>query len=97
MSQKPDSGSVGDISSRRVSSKLNGVAVKPTPSWVSAPDVNVVDCLFLFFFCGFQATLKPPAASLTLIADVLARIANSDGGLALFLQEKSVVAAQGER
>lgn len=49
------------------------------------------------FFCGFQAKFKPPAASLTLIADVLARIANADGGLALFLQEKNVVAAHGER
>ncbi|CAG12960.1 unnamed protein product [Tetraodon nigroviridis] len=44
-----------------------------------------------------QGTLNPPAASLTLIADVLARIANADGGLALFLQEKNVLMAHGER
>ncbi|XP_020492720.2 protein broad-minded [Labrus bergylta] len=40
---------------------------------------------------GQQAKLKSPAASLTLIADVLARIANTDTGLALFLYETNLV------
>ncbi|XP_037607377.1 protein broad-minded isoform X1 [Sebastes umbrosus] len=46
---------------------------------------------------GQQAKLKSPAATLTLIADVLARIANTDRGLALFLHEKNVVVAHSER
>ncbi|XP_054474046.1 protein broad-minded [Anoplopoma fimbria] len=46
---------------------------------------------------GQQAKLKSPAATLTLIADVLARIANTDRGLALFLYEKNVVVAHSER
>uniref|UniRef100_A0AAQ5YRS7 Protein broad-minded n=1 Tax=Amphiprion ocellaris TaxID=80972 RepID=A0AAQ5YRS7_AMPOC len=41
--------------------------------------------------------LKSPAATLTLIADVLARIANTDRGLALFLYEKNLVLAHSER
>ncbi|XP_076612190.1 protein broad-minded isoform X3 [Chaetodon auriga] len=44
-----------------------------------------------------QAKLKSPAATLTLIADVLARIANTDRGLALFLYEKNQVVAHSER
>uniref|UniRef100_A0A8C7Z9G3 Protein broad-minded n=1 Tax=Oryzias sinensis TaxID=183150 RepID=A0A8C7Z9G3_9TELE len=43
------------------------------------------------------STLKSPAATLILIADVLARIANTGRGLALFLYEKNVVGPQGER
>lgn len=86
---------VHKINKRHVLSKLNSITVKPIPSWVSALK-SAFDCLF-FFFCGFQAKFKPPAALLTLIADVLARIANADGGLALFLQEKNVVAAHGKR
>ncbi|XP_044024857.1 protein broad-minded isoform X2 [Siniperca chuatsi] len=46
---------------------------------------------------GQQAKLKSPAATLTLIADVLARIANTDRGLALFLYEKNLVVAHSER
>uniref|UniRef100_A0A3Q3WXC1 Protein broad-minded n=1 Tax=Mola mola TaxID=94237 RepID=A0A3Q3WXC1_MOLML len=46
---------------------------------------------------GQQAKLKSHVASLTLVADVLARIANTDRGLALFLQQKNVVAAHSER
>uniref|UniRef100_A0A8C4GKS5 Protein broad-minded n=1 Tax=Dicentrarchus labrax TaxID=13489 RepID=A0A8C4GKS5_DICLA len=46
---------------------------------------------------GQQAKLKSPAATLTLIADVLARIANTDRGLALFLYEKNLVLAHSER
>ncbi|XP_075893672.1 protein broad-minded isoform X1 [Nelusetta ayraudi] len=46
---------------------------------------------------GQQAHLKSPAATLTLVADVLARIANTDGGLALFLREGNAAAARGER
>uniref|UniRef100_A0AAX7U2X2 Protein broad-minded n=1 Tax=Astatotilapia calliptera TaxID=8154 RepID=A0AAX7U2X2_ASTCA len=41
--------------------------------------------------------LKSPAATLSLIADILARIANTDRGLALFLFEKNLVAAHSER
>ncbi|XP_056150177.1 protein broad-minded [Lampris incognitus] len=43
-----------------------------------------------------QVKLKSPAATLTHIADALAHIANTDRGLALFLYEKNLVAAQGE-
>ncbi|XP_031717290.1 protein broad-minded isoform X3 [Anarrhichthys ocellatus] len=46
---------------------------------------------------GQQAKLKSPAATLTLIADVLARIANTDRGLSLFLYEKNLVIAHSER
>ncbi|XP_034755563.1 protein broad-minded isoform X2 [Etheostoma cragini] len=46
---------------------------------------------------GQQAKLKSPSATLTLIADVLARIANTDRGLALFLYEKNLVVAHSER
>ncbi|XP_074540670.1 protein broad-minded [Halichoeres trimaculatus] len=46
---------------------------------------------------GKQAKLKSPAATLTLIADVLARIANTDRGLALFLYEENLVIADSER
>ncbi|XP_044232280.1 protein broad-minded isoform X3 [Thunnus albacares] len=46
---------------------------------------------------GQQVKLKSPAATLTLIADVLARIANTDRGLALFLYEKNLVIAHSER
>ncbi|XP_040920473.1 protein broad-minded isoform X3 [Toxotes jaculatrix] len=46
---------------------------------------------------GQQAKLKSPAATLTLIADVLARIANTDRGLALFLYEKNLLVALSER
>ncbi|XP_076021448.1 protein broad-minded [Genypterus blacodes] len=46
---------------------------------------------------GQQAKLKSPAATLTLIADVLARIANSDEGLALFLYEKNLLVTSSER
>ncbi|KAM7396009.1 hypothetical protein PAMA_007339 [Pampus argenteus] len=46
---------------------------------------------------GQQTKLKCPAVTLTLIADVLARIANSDRGLALFLYEKNLVMAHSER
>ena len=41
-------------------------------------------------FCDSQAKLKSPAGSLTHIADVLARIASTDRGLALFLNDKSL-------
>ncbi|XP_068609884.1 protein broad-minded [Brachionichthys hirsutus] len=46
---------------------------------------------------GQQAKLKSPAATLTLVADVLARIANTDRGLALFLYERNVDVAHSER
>ncbi|KAF3850182.1 hypothetical protein F7725_019901, partial [Dissostichus mawsoni] len=41
--------------------------------------------------------LKSPAATLPLIADVLARIANTDRGLSLFLYEKNLVVSNNER
>lgn len=53
--------------------------------------------VYLFILCGLQVRLKSPAAALTLIADVLARIANTDRGLALFLYEMNVVVAHTER
>ncbi|XP_026196456.1 protein broad-minded [Anabas testudineus] len=40
---------------------------------------------------GKQVKLRSPAATLSLIADVLAHIANTDRGLALFLYENSLV------
>ncbi|KAK5852652.1 hypothetical protein PBY51_006503 [Eleginops maclovinus] len=46
---------------------------------------------------GQQVELKSPAATLTLIADVLARIANTDRGLSLFLYEKNLVVSNNER
>ncbi|GLD49786.1 protein broad-minded-like protein [Lates japonicus] len=46
---------------------------------------------------GQKAKLKSPAATLTLIADVLARIANTDRGLNLFLYEKNLLVAHSER
>ncbi|XP_041660694.1 protein broad-minded [Cheilinus undulatus] len=46
---------------------------------------------------GQEAKLKSPAVTLTLIADVLARIANTDRGLALFLYKKNLVLADTER
>ncbi|XP_068198056.1 protein broad-minded isoform X2 [Antennarius striatus] len=46
---------------------------------------------------GQQEKFKSPAATLTLIADVLARIANTDKGLALFLYERNLDVARGER
>ncbi|KAM9840199.1 protein broad-minded [Aulostomus maculatus] len=46
---------------------------------------------------GHQAKLKSPAVTLPLIADVLARIANTDGGFALFLHEKNLVVSHSER
>ncbi|KAG7508076.1 hypothetical protein JOB18_002477 [Solea senegalensis] len=42
---------------------------------------------------GQQCKLKTPAATLTLIADILARIANTDRGLALFLYERNLLVA----
>ncbi|XP_053193388.1 protein broad-minded [Scomber japonicus] len=44
-----------------------------------------------------QVRLNSPAATLTLIADVLARIANTDGGLSLFLYEKNLLLPHSER
>ncbi|XP_043963365.1 protein broad-minded-like [Gambusia affinis] len=44
-----------------------------------------------------QTNLRNPAATLILIADVLARIANTDRGLALFLYEKNLVVAHSEK
>ncbi|XP_026174854.1 protein broad-minded isoform X1 [Mastacembelus armatus] len=44
-----------------------------------------------------QVNLKTPAATLTLIADVLARIANTDRGLALFLNKKNLVMDYNDR
>lgn len=46
---------------------------------------------------GQKAKLKSPPATLTLIADVLARIANSNRGLDLFLHKKNVVTSHSER
>ncbi|XP_030577927.1 protein broad-minded isoform X2 [Archocentrus centrarchus] len=46
---------------------------------------------------GQKAELKSPVATLTLIADILARVANTDRGLALFLYEKNLIAAHSER
>ncbi|XP_033991612.1 protein broad-minded isoform X1 [Trematomus bernacchii] len=46
---------------------------------------------------GQQVKLKSSAATLPLIADVLARIANTDRGLSLFLYEKNLVVSNNER
>lgn len=46
---------------------------------------------------GHKVKLKSPPATLTLIADVLARIANSNKGLDLFLHKKNVVMSNSER
>ncbi|XP_061563025.1 protein broad-minded isoform X2 [Cololabis saira] len=44
-----------------------------------------------------QSKLKSPAETLALIADILARIASTDRGLALFLHEKNLVVAHSDR
>ncbi|XP_061560030.1 protein broad-minded isoform X1 [Phycodurus eques] len=46
---------------------------------------------------GGQSKLKCPAATLPLVADVLARMVNTHGGLALFLYEKNLLVGHGER
>ncbi|KAM9798244.1 protein broad-minded, partial [Neosynchiropus ocellatus] len=46
---------------------------------------------------GQQAKLESPAATLTLVADILARIANTDGGLSLFLHEEKLLVNNSER
>ncbi|XP_054617419.1 protein broad-minded [Dunckerocampus dactyliophorus] len=46
---------------------------------------------------GNQARLKSPESTLPLIADVLARMVNTDRGLALFLYERNLLVAYGER
>ncbi|XP_061669175.1 LOW QUALITY PROTEIN: protein broad-minded [Syngnathoides biaculeatus] len=46
---------------------------------------------------GGQSKVECPAATLPLIADVLARLVNTDGGLALFLYEKSLLVGHGQR
>lgn len=48
-------------------------------------------------FNGHKAKLKSPSVTLTLVADVLARIASTDRGLELFLHEKNVVLSHNER
>ncbi|XP_053736225.1 protein broad-minded isoform X2 [Synchiropus splendidus] len=46
---------------------------------------------------GQQAKLESPAVTLTLAADILARIANTDGGLSLFLYQKNLLVNNSER
>ncbi|TMS11937.1 Protein broad-minded, partial [Larimichthys crocea] len=64
--------------------------------------VSLTDLVVILINILYQHP-KPPhgdpshTATLTLIADVLARVANTDRGLALFLYEKNVVGAHGER
>lgn len=82
------------LEEKHVLAQLNSSAVRQIPSQLPAPQNQAVT---VDSFCGFQAALKSPAASLTLIADVLACVANADGGLALFLHEKNIVTARGER
>ncbi|TWW68569.1 Protein broad-minded TBC1 domain family member 32 [Takifugu flavidus] len=68
------------------------VLLAPVTAQLSRPQAAIADP-----FCGFQAAVKSSAASLTLIADVLARIASADGGLSLFLCERNVVGVRSER
>uniref|UniRef100_A0A3B4WUY0 Protein broad-minded n=1 Tax=Seriola lalandi dorsalis TaxID=1841481 RepID=A0A3B4WUY0_SERLL len=70
--------------------------------------VSLMDLVVILIYIMYQhpnpphsdashtAKLKSPAATLTLIADVLARIANTDRGLALFLYEKNLLVAHSE-
>ncbi|KAM8846117.1 protein broad-minded [Synchiropus picturatus] len=46
---------------------------------------------------GQEAKLESPAVTLTLVADILARIANTDRGLSLFLHEKNLLVNNSER
>ncbi|XP_041832439.1 protein broad-minded isoform X2 [Melanotaenia boesemani] len=62
-----------------------------------APVIETLLAPVTALLSGQQVKIKSPAATLTLVADVLARIANTDRGLALFLYEKSLVAAHSER
>ncbi|XP_056283570.1 protein broad-minded isoform X2 [Pseudoliparis swirei] len=62
-----------------------------------APVIETLLAPVIALLNGQQVRLKSPAAALTLIADVLARIANTDRGLALFLYETNVVVAHTER
>ncbi|XP_008287243.1 protein broad-minded [Stegastes partitus] len=62
-----------------------------------APVIETLLAPVIALLSGQQAKLKSPAATLTLIADVLARIANTDRGLALFLYEQNLIVAHSER
>ncbi|XP_077366165.1 protein broad-minded isoform X2 [Festucalex cinctus] len=46
---------------------------------------------------GEESKLKCPAATLPLVADILARMVNTDRGLALFLYEKNLLVGHSER
>ncbi|XP_077408254.1 protein broad-minded isoform X2 [Vanacampus margaritifer] len=46
---------------------------------------------------GGQSILKCPVATLSLVADILARMINTDKGLALFLYERNLLVGQSER
>nr|XP_057920239.1 protein broad-minded [Doryrhamphus excisus]XP_057920246.1 protein broad-minded [Doryrhamphus excisus]XP_057920253.1 protein broad-minded [Doryrhamphus excisus]XP_057920261.1 protein broad-minded [Doryrhamphus excisus] len=46
---------------------------------------------------GHQARIKSPESILPLIADILARMVNTDRGLALFLYERNLLVGHGER
>ncbi|XP_040925357.1 protein broad-minded isoform X2 [Betta splendens] len=61
------------------------------------PVIETLLAPLLALLNGHQVKLKSPEATLTLIADVLAHIANTDKGLALFLYEKNVVSRHSER
>ncbi|XP_028254205.1 protein broad-minded [Parambassis ranga] len=62
-----------------------------------APVIDTLLAPVIELLNGQQAKLKSPAVTLTLIADILARIANTDSGLALFLYEKNLSVGHSER
>ncbi|XP_029903303.1 protein broad-minded [Myripristis murdjan] len=66
------------------------------PCLHQTPVIQTLLAPVIALLSGQQARLKSPGATLTLIADALARIANTDRGLALFLYQQNLLLAHGE-
>ncbi|XP_037837614.1 protein broad-minded isoform X2 [Kryptolebias marmoratus] len=68
-----------------------------TECLLQTPVIGTLLAPVIALLAGQKAKLRSPASTLTLIADVLARIANTDRGLTLFLYEENLVVAHNER
>ncbi|CAL1586616.1 unnamed protein product [Knipowitschia caucasica] len=62
-----------------------------------APVIETLLAPVLALLSGHKTQLNHPSVTLTLIADVLARIANTNKGLDLFLHQKNVLISHNER
>lgn len=62
-----------------------------------SPVIETLLAPVIALLCGHKVKLKSPPATLTLIADVLARIASNNKGLDLFLHKENVVLSHSER